>query len=280
MADADRTATVRDSGELGRRILSAVLMGVAAIAAAWLGGYVFILLLAVAAVAVWWEWTTIVRSTPSTALLAAGAAALTAAAIALAVDALAIAAVCAVLGAAVAAAIASRAHQWIALGVIYAAAVLIPAVMLRADVSLGLIAILWLFAIVWAGDTGAYFAGRAIGGPKLAPSVSPSKTWSGAIGGTLASIVAGCIALVAAGLDLSLVHAMLALAISVASQAGDLLESAFKRRFGVKDAGNLIPGHGGVMDRLDGFLFAAVVALAIGLARGGLDAPAVGLLQW
>jgi phosphatidate cytidylyltransferase len=157
--------------------------------------------------------------------------------------------------------------------------VLIPMTMLRNDAALGLVAILWLFAVVWAGDTGAYFAGRLIGGPRLAPAVSPNKTWAGAIGGAVAGVAAGSLVLVAAGFALRPMHLVVALAVSVSAQIGDLAESALKRQFGVKDASTLIPGHGGLMDRVDGLLFAATAALAIGFARGGA-APAGGLLSW
>jgi len=133
---------------------------------------------------------------------------------------------------------------------------------------------------VWATDILAYFVGRFVGGPKLWKQVSPNKTWSGAIGGACAAIAAGLVVAHYAHLPNSLAAAGLALILSAASQAGDLFESAFKRRFGVKDAGHVIPGHGGIMDRLDGFLVAAAVAALIGIVRGGLDAPARGLLVW
>jgi phosphatidate cytidylyltransferase len=151
--------------------------------------------------------------------------------------------------------------------------------MLRNDSPYGLVAVVWLFAVVWAGDTGAYFAGRAIGGPKLAPAVSPNKTWSGAIGGAVAGVGAGMLVLLAAGFQLRPMHILVAFVVSAAAQAGDLVESAIKRQFGVKDASRLIPGHGGLMDRVDGLLFAATAALAIGVLRGG-SAPASGLFSW
>jgi phosphatidate cytidylyltransferase len=168
---------------------------------------------------------------------------------------------------------------WAGTGVLYAAALLVPAVMLRNETTLGFAAILFLFAVVWAEDTGAYFAGRLIGGPKLAPAISPHKTWSGALGGTVAGIVAGSLVIAAAGVPWRPAHLAVAFALTVAAQLGDLAESAVKRRFGVKDASALIPGHGGMMDRVDGLLFAATAALAIGLIRNG-TAPASGLLSW
>ena len=124
---------------------------------------------------------------------------------------------------------------------------------------------------MWATDIAAYFAGRAIGGPKLMPRVSPNKTWSGAIGGTAGGVVGGVV--VAAHVRrraASPRSRAWRFVLSVVSQAGDLLESAVKRRFDAKDASQLIPGHGGLMDRLDGFVAAAVAAALIGLLRGGL----------
>lgn len=139
---------------------------------------------------------------------------------------------------------------------------------LRSDDLVGLIDVLFLLVVVWASDIGAYIAGRLVGGPKLAPSISPGKTWSGAVGGTLAAMLVGlAVARWAAPGPAS--HALLVAAgLSVASQLGDLLESACKRHFGVKDSSRLIPGHGGVFDRLDGVLGAAPVAVVLALALG------------
>jgi phosphatidate cytidylyltransferase len=142
------------------------------------------------------------------------------------------------------------------------------------------VAILFLFAVVWATDVTAYFAGRAIGGPKLWAAVSPKKTWSGALGGTLGGVVAALLVATFMGLVIAPMLVLVALFLSVASQAGDLLESALKRQFGAKDSSDLIPGHGGLMDRLDGFLTAVLAAAMVGLCRGGLDGAAQGLLVW
>jgi len=139
---------------------------------------------------------------------------------------------------------------------------------------------LFVFAIVWVTDIAAYFTGRAIGGPKLWPAVSPKKTWSGAIGGTLGGIAAGLLVAKMAGLVVAPMMVLVALGLSIVAQGGDLLESAIKRHFGAKDASQLIPGHGGLMDRLDGFLTAAAAAVMLGLLRGGLEGPSRGLLVW
>jgi len=170
--------------------------------------------------------------------------------------------------------------DWLAAGVGYAAVLLFAPLILRRDPALGFVAIAFLFAVVWVTDIAAYFAGRALGGPRLWPAVSPKKTWSGAIGGTLGGIVAAILTVKLLGVSVSPMLVLVAALLSVVAQAGDLLESAVKRHFGAKDAGSIIPGHGGVMDRLDGFLTAAAAAAMVGLIRGGLEAPARGLLVW
>ena len=147
------------------------------------------------------------------------------------------------------------------------------------DAQSGFVAILFVFAMVWASDILGYFCGRGIGGPKLWPRVSPKKTWAGAIGGFAGSIaIALGFAVAGAGrvVPLALIGALL----SIVSQLGDLLESAVKRRFDVKDSSHIIPGHGGLMDRLDGFIAAVVVAALIGTLRAGPDAAGRGLLLW
>lgn len=130
----------------------------------------------------------------------------------------------------------------------------------------GLRNVLFVMLVVWAGDVGAYLLGRLAGGPRLAPKISPAKTWSGALGGTAAAILAGA----AAGHENPLRAALLAFGLSLVAQAGDLLESAIKRHFGAKDSGWIIPGHGGLLDRLDGVLTAAPAAalLALYVGRG------------
>jgi phosphatidate cytidylyltransferase len=134
---------------------------------------------------------------------------------------------------------------------------------LRQDPQVGLAVTLWILALVWATDTGAYFAGRLIGGPKLAPAISPKKTWSGLLGGMIAAAVVGA---AAAALREDWAPATLAAAsviLAVIAQGGDLLESSIKRHFGVKDASGLIPGHGGLMDRVDGLLTVAIAVASV-----------------
>src|SRR5262249_40499176 len=162
-------------------------------------------------------------------------------------------------------------RTWEAGGIPYAGALAMGPIILRSDDEDGFLAVLFLFAIVWTTDIGAYFVGRALGGPKLVPRVSPNKTWAGALGGLLASVVAAVADKMAAWPSLFSL-AMLAVVLSILAQAGALFESFLKRRFNTKDSSHLIPGHGGLMDRLDGFVTASIAAVIIGLARGGFEA--------
>lgn len=167
------------------------------------------------------------------------------------------------------------AGYWPAGGLAYAGLLGIALSGLRGDGMIGLQAILFLFAVVWATDILAYFVGRAIGGPKLAPAISPGKTWSGALGGTIAAILAGVGVASGFASPLGLTAlAGLTLLLSIVSQMGDLFESWIKRRFGVKDSSNLIPGHGGVMDRVDGLATAAFAMFLLGAVLAGANSPA------
>ena len=143
------------------------------------------------------------------------------------------------------------------LGVPYIGLPVIAMIWLRSDTDYGFSLIIYLFVIVWSVDIFAYLSGRSFGGPKLAPSISPKKTWSGFIGGVCAGTLAGVLFSQYLGNQNLLPIAIMALAIGIFSQMGDLFESVFKRHYNVKDASNLIPGHGGLFDRVDGLLFAA-----------------------
>lgn len=168
---------------------------------------------------------------------------------------------------------------WRILGIPYVSLPPLSLVVLRADEGFGLTAIVFIFAVVWAADSAAYFAGRALGGPRLAPSVSPNKTWAGLGGAVLAATLAGLVVAVLSGLAW-LPMALLSVLLALSEQAGDLFESAAKRACDIKDTGSLIPGHGGVLDRVDGLIAAVSIAALLGAWRGGFDQPAAGLLIW
>lgn len=263
------------------RVLSALVLAPIAIGSAWFGGPIFALFWAVAAVAILWEWTTVVAGAAARLSFYAGTSAIVLSLVILVRGRPGVAMLIVLLGALAAVVFApAERRAWIAGGVLYAGVMLIAPVTVRTDESLGFIAILLLFAVVWATDVFGYFVGRAIGGPKLAPRISPKKTWSGALGGTIGGIGIALAVVKVAGLPGPWAVAVIALLLSVVSQAGDIFESALKRSFGVKDSSHLIPGHGGVMDRLDGFWAASLCAALIGLLRAGFDASAQGLLAW
>jgi phosphatidate cytidylyltransferase len=263
------------------RILSSLVLAPLAIAAAYFGGLVFFAFWAVAALAVLWEWDSLVCGDDRNPVLAIGAVALAGSGVLIILDRPDVAIALIALGCFGAAALASSIRRmWCVAGLVYAAALLFAPVLLRRDAGFGFAAILFLFVIVWLTDITAYFVGRAVGGPKLMPRVSPNKTWSGAIGGTVASMIGGVIVANQFNVGGLVAAAVVAFALSVVSQLGDLLESAVKRQFKAKDASQLIPGHGGLMDRLDGFVTAALTGVLIGTAHGGFDAPARGLMVW
>lgn len=268
-------ATPRTRSELELRIGSAFVLAAAALAATWAGGALFTTLLVAAALAMAAEWLLMVRAEPR--LLLIGTASIGLLALTAARNADVGPGVSTALAVGIALLVAGLARGmevrlWAAAGFAYAAIVAIVPPMVRDDPALGLVAVLWMFAVVWATDIAAYFAGRRFGGPKLWPSISPKKTWSGFIAGLAAAVLAGSLVVTLAArlgsapaFDLATTALASALG-SFASQLGDLAESAMKRHFGVKDSGRLIPGHGGVMDRLDGFV---ALTLLMGLALAG-----------
>jgi len=271
------------SSDLKRRVPSAIILILLAVGATWYGGFPFLFFWTVAALIVWYEWATMVGITPRTNVIAIGAIALVTAAVLLGLKMVLAAALVSLAGAAVCALMTNgdiQARLWSSGGLLYAAWVFIPAVLLRDDLKFGFLAIIWLYAVVWLTDIAAYFFGKFIGGAKLAPAISPSKTWSGAIGGTIFGVLGGAMVATLASAQFALMSIVIALIVSVFSQAGDIFESFVKRKFGKKDASGILPGHGGVMDRIDGFIAAAALALLIGLLHRGASAPATGLLQW
>jgi len=176
-------------------------------------------------------------------------------------------------------------NKWLVFGVPYIALPMLALVLLRADHgingSAGLIAIVVVFASVWTADTLAYFFGRSFGGPKLMPTVSPNKTWSGFFGAVLGGLLATVLVFYFAGLNNLLAAALIGAAIGGLEQGGDLYESAAKRKFGIKDSGTIIPGHGGVLDRVDGLMAAAIAAWVFGaISSGNWQTAATGLLNW
>jgi phosphatidate cytidylyltransferase len=261
------------------RVAAALVLAPLTIAAAYAGGWFWAALATLAAIGLYVEWLTVVGArTP--AVVAGGIAALCAAGwIEVARSGATYVLLLVALGIAAAAWLSTHRRGWVALGYCYAVAALIASVAVRLDQAWGFAALMFVLLVVWVSDIGGYFAGRGIGGPKLWPRVSPRKTWAGAIGGFLASLA---VAAGFASLGLGRIGPVLILGavLSIASQLGDLFESAVKRRFGVKDSSHIIPGHGGLMDRLDGFVAAIVLAAILGFLRGGADGVGRGIMVW
>jgi phosphatidate cytidylyltransferase len=274
---------------LSLRIASGVVLAPIVLAAAYWGGWFFLVLCGLAAGGILWEWTRLIAGRSDLRLLAPGWLAL-AAAFALVGTRQAGGATLAVALGAILAGLLNYGRPtmpngrasavWAAAGVVYAGIAFLGPALLRSDPEFGFVAFLFLAATVWMTDICAYAIGRAVGGPLLWPRVSPNKTWAGAVGGLVGGVAGGTLVAYASGIGALTAVGVIALLLSALAQLGDLVESSIKRRFGAKDASQLIPGHGGLMDRLDGFLVAALAALIIGVLHRGMAAPAHGLLLW
>ena len=276
-------ATPSRWSDLGIRTLSALILIPIVIACIWFGGLWFQLFVLLLATLIAREWVSIVHpgnllqyvlhlasalfGTAFPTLFGAGTAVLT------------------ILGLALVAGLLvrignSKRSKWSYLGVCYVGFPAIALILLRSDPDYGAWALLWICLIVWAADILAYFAGRIIGGPRLAPVISPKKTWAGLGGAVAGSTLASIIFASIAHLNGIFALAVLAGGLALVEQAGDLFESALKRFHGVKDSGSLIPGHGGVIDRVDGLIAVAVAAAFIGFFHENGLSTARGLLHW
>ncbi len=266
--------------DLGPRVASAAVMGLVALSLLYAGPMPFTALVLIAAVVMSWEWGTVVRGDAGIdAMLIVHVVVVAAAVILAGGGYAALALIGLIAGTLVVGALRfGETARLSAVGVLYTGMPAVALIELRTgEEPYGFLAVLFVLLSVIATDTLAYFAGRSIGGPKLWPSVSPNKTWSGFIGGITGAAVVG---LVFAGRLTGASPtrlAMVALLLGIVAQGGDLAESALKRGFGVKDASNLLPGHGGLMDRLDGIVAAAIAAVLIGLAFN-IHKPARALL--
>lgn len=268
-----------DQRNLLMRIAAALVLAPLAIGAACAGGWYWTALVTLGAIGLFIEWLAVTCTTRNVPVMVAGAVALVLTAPFLTMGNVNAALMVLALGLIAIAFRATGPRLWAAAGFLYAAAAQVASVLVRLDQAKGLSALILVMLVVWATDIGGYFAGRAIGGPKLWPQVSPKKTWAGAIGSFVASLLVA-IGFSASDLGKTLPLLILAAMLSVAAQFGDLFESAIKRRFGVKDSSHIIPGHGGVMDRLDGFVAAIVLAAIFGVLRGGVDGVGRALMVW
>jgi phosphatidate cytidylyltransferase len=276
-------ASIASSGREGNnlllRIIAALVMAPLAIAMAYVGGWLWTGLVTAAAIGLYIEWLAIIGARKPRLVLVGILILLGVGWVDVGhINEIYLSALV-VLGVLAVALLSSDRRFWTALGMGYALAASVGSSTVRLDPLWGFSALMLVLLAVWATDIGGYFAGRLIGGPKLWPQVSPKKTWAGAIGGFAASlgVAAGFAAF---GLGKILPMLLLGAVLSIASQFGDLFESAVKRRFGVKDSSHIIPGHGGLLDRLDGFVAAIVLAAIFGFLRGGADGVGRGLMVW
>lgn len=276
------SARARRNADLGLRLASTAVLVPLALVCAWLGSWPAYGLVAAASAVVFAEWAFVVnrseRLLPRRPEVVLGAVFVALSALVSGASGI-VAGVAVALAGAAGVAVPSR-SGWLAAGVLYAAALGIPIAALRADPAYGFQALIVLLVLVWATDSFAFFAGRTIGGPRLWPRISPKKTWSGSIGGLAGGVVVAFATALLLGLPSSLGLVLVLVLLSMASQLGDLFESAVKRRFYKKDSSGIIPGHGGMMDRVDGLLVAGVLAVATGWLHGGPDAIAAGVLIW
>ncbi len=276
----ERKREARQKPEVAIRVVSAIVLAALALGATIYSPWSFLVMVMVGSGIVAWEWGRLTRGNgfDGTALVASVSVATVAVFVSLGRPDLAFFVLAAALAAIGFTAYASGRASWSLVGLTYAALPAASLAWLRSDPYLGVAAVLYLFAIAWTTDTASYAAGRLIGGPKLAPQISPRKTWSGFIVGALMPALAGSAfaALIEGTSAVKL--ALVSIALAFACQLGDLFESAVKRRFGAKDMSHIIPGHGGLLDRIDGLLFAAVAAALVAL-RDPAN-PGRGLLIW
>jgi phosphatidate cytidylyltransferase len=268
LAGAEQVGKAGSPSSLVPRIVTGLVLVAVALAAVWLGGAVFAALVAAATVVMFAEWAVMQRL--ARGVRVAGLALLAGVVVLMQIVTPGEALMALAGGAGLLGLFAGRLHKgwgfWTASGVLYAGLPAISLIWLR-GLPFGFQATVFLLLCVWSADIVAFFTGRAIGGPKLAPSISPNKTWSGAIGGIVGAMVigGGAAAFWLAQIGGARAPLFVALAGGLAglSVLGDLFESGLKRRAGVKDSGTLLPGHGGVLDRLDGLVPVAVAGAAI-----------------
>ncbi len=266
--------------DLGPRLASAGVLLAVTILVVWLGDIWFALLLSLVFAGIFREWEVMISTSPlnSRGYVLVGLMAL----VPLGVATVGIWAggVLVLAGIGVAGTGGRELFIWRAGGLAFFSLVIVALVLIRGSALIGFAACFFLGASVWMTDTGALFTGRIFGGAKLNTDISPAKTWSGAVGGLVVGTLSGLLVWIVVTPSPWWIGLVLAALVSLSGQIGDLSESAVKRRFAIKDTSDLIPGHGGLLDRLDSLTFGALMVLAIGVFNFGLDGVAKGLLIW
>ncbi len=270
----------RSWADLGPRLTSAFVLLAVTILLVWAGGIWFALLVAGVFGGIYREWEIMISGRPMQPLGYALGALLALVAVGASLGGLVVGVV--VFGLAVLVAAFGRRELlvWRIFGLAFISAVVIALIGIRGVGLIGFAASFFLGASVWMTDTGAFFAGRHFGGAKLNPGISPAKTWSGALGGLVSGTLSGLLVWVIVTPAPWWIGVLLAAALSLAGQLGDLSESAMKRRFRIKDSSDLIPGHGGLMDRLDSLTFGALLLFGVGVGHLGIGQVAQGVLLW
>lgn len=270
----------RSWSDVGPRLISAVVLIILTVTALYVGSYLFAAVVGAVYGGAYREWETMVSRAPLTPLgmVLIGLVALSGLVFPL-LGALASLGVIAI-ACLVALAMGRDGLPWRIGGLVLFGLLIVSVLAMRGDTTAGIWAGVYLGTVVWMTDSAAFFTGRQIGGEKLAPDISPSKTWSGALGGLALGTGAGLVVWLLLTDSPIWIGLLLSASISVLGQAGDLTESAIKRRFRIKDSGDIIPGHGGLMDRLDSLTFGVFFVAIVGGLHAGLDAVAAGLLYW
>jgi len=278
--ELDTSASRRSWSDLGPRLGSAFVLLPLTALSLYLGGYIFALTVGLVFAGAYREWEQMVARAP---ISVPGAITVVLVAISGVVyPAFGVTGSAAVIALAIVIAVifGGEGRIWRAAGLAFFGLVVVAVIAMRGTTWDGVLAGVFLAVTVWMTDSAAFFTGRQIGGEKLAPDISPSKTWSGALGGLALGAISGFIVWLLVTDSPWWIGAIFAVSISILGQIGDLTESAIKRNFRIKDSGDIIPGHGGLMDRLDSLTFGVIFVLIVGLLHGGLENVAGGFLYW
>ena len=270
----------RSWGDLGPRLISAFILLAVTVIMVWFGGVWFSLVVALVFAGILREWEIMITTQPVNLLGYILIGIVASVPVAAFLGGFRMGTFVAIFGVAVTLLGDPQTRWWRTMGFLFFASVEIALMAVRGESTFGFAACFFLGATIWMTDTGAFFVGRQLGGAKLNPDISPAKTWSGALGGLCAGTLAGTLVWIVVTPSPLWIGFVIAASVSIAGQLGDLTESAIKRNFRIKDTSDIIPGHGGIMDRLDSLTFGALLVFAIGAVHLNLYWVAPGLLLW